>query len=268
MNPLLPCVLLGTLTPAQAPLRSPAAVAAAERAFAALAGRVGTPEAFLATLTEDAVVFTPKAENGHAAQRAQPKDESRLSWAPEHVEVAASGDFALSTGPWDWRPKPGAEPAARGHFLSLWVLRGTRWKVLLDVGAPHPAQAALPLETRALEATPDPGARASLAAAWKDFDLAAVTDPSAALKTWAAADLRLYRKGHPLKAGLLPEAPGAGATFREEGTHLAASVDLALRWGLREGGTDRSSAVQVWRREGRTWRVAMDVELPLPPAKP
>lgn len=255
--PMLFLLLSATLQ-GQAALRTPEAVAAAERAFSELAGKVGTPAAFLANLTEEAIVFTPQPRNGHAAQRAQQEDGSRLSWAPEHVEMAASGDFALSTGPWQWRPKAGAEPAVQGHFLSLWVLREGRWRVLLDVGVPHGPQAPLPLEATALKAPTDPNARAALAEAWKAFDGVAAQDLGAALKAHAAADLRLYRSGQPVKAGTAPLAPGPPVSWTEAGTHVAASAELAVRWGQRGPS---ASAVQVWRREGAAWRVAMDVSL-------
>ena len=257
-------LLVPALAFAQVPLRSPEAVAAAERAFADLAGKVGTPGAFLANLTEDALVFTPKAENGHAVQRAQKEDGSRLSWAPEHVELAASGDFAISTGPWQWRPGPGAAPTAQGHFLSLWVLRGERWRVLLDVGTPHPEQPPIPLHLKALAPSPQPEARASLAATWRAFDVEGAADFNAAVKRFENRDLRLYRKGQPIQAGQRIPGTGAASTWTEGGSHVATSVDLALRWGIRKTATGVSSVVQVWRRDGLSWELIMDVELPHP----
>ncbi|HJV90073.1 MAG TPA: nuclear transport factor 2 family protein [Holophagaceae bacterium] len=255
---------------AQAPPRTAEAVAAAERAFAARAAQVGTPAAFLATLTPDSVVFTPAAENGPAAQRAKPEDGSRLAWEPEYVELAASGDFALSTGPWAWRPKAEAEPVVHGHYLSLWVIRDGGWRVLLDVGAPHPLQAPQALTLRALPSAPDPAARVKLGEAWKAFDAQAAVDLHGALHQAGSTDFRAYRRGVAVRAGVIPP-PTAGfmpALWREAGWQIAASEDLALRWGLREGkGPDRST-VQVWRREAGAWKLAMDVELPLPGAKP
>lgn len=244
-------------------LRSPAAVAEAERAFAALARKAGTPAAFLATLTESAVVFTPRPANAHAVHRARPDDPSRLVWEPEFVELAASGDFALSTGPWRWSPREGAEPKVHGHFLSLWVLEAGRWRVILDVGTPHPEQAAAPLTLRALPPAPDPTAGDTLAAAWKAFDAHAGRDVFGALQAFGAKDFRSYRKGEPLRAGTQPPAPEGfvPATWVEGGRHVAASTDLALRWGTRSHRGVTHSAVQVWRREGAGWRLAMDVEV-------
>lgn len=270
MRLLLTALLLVPRIGAQTPPRTPEAVAAAERAFSERAGRMGTPEAFLAYLTPDSVVFTPAAENGPAAQRAKPEDGSRLTWEPEHVELAASGDFALSTGPWAWRPTAGAEPQVRGHYLSLWVIREGAWRVLLDVGTPHPAQAPRELSLRALPPAPDPAAGEKLAAAWKAFDVHAARDVFGALAQFGAADFRAYRRGEAVQPGVFPPPPAGfvPGLFQEAGRHVAASADLALRWGTRTAKGLARTSVQVWRREAGTWKLAMDAELPLPERKP
>jgi len=264
--PLLPLLSAALVAQAPLPLRSPEAVAEAERAFATLASRVGTPKAFLEVLTEEALVFTPRPRNGHEVQRSQPEDGSRLVWEPDHVELAASGDFAISTGPWSWRPKGAEQAAVHGHFLSLWGLREGRWRVLVDIGAPHPLQAARPLELRALAAPARPGGRAALTSAWKAFDAQAAEDLGKALATHGAADLRRYRPGKPLEPGAPGPATLPGVQWTEGGVQVAASEDLAVRWGLRTRRDTTASALQVWRREAGDWRLAMDVELPHPPA--
>ena len=263
MRHLIPC-LIPALLPAQVPVppRGPDTVAAAERAFAAEAARTGTPAAFLTFLTEDATLFTPKPMNGWEAQRAQKDDGSRLAWEPEQVELAASGDLALSTGPWTWRPAGAPDPAAAGHFLSLWIWRDGRWRVLLDVGTPHAAQAPRPLSLRTLAAPVDPGAPAAREGAWKAFDAAASKDLHQALRSWGAPDLRLYRRGRWPEPGRGPEGAGSSVSWEPLGIRAAASEDLAFRWGLRRSGGVTASAVQVWRREPAGWRLAMDADLP------
>ncbi len=239
------------------------AVVAAERAFSADAGRLGTPAAFLAYLAPDSTVFTPKPENGPTMQRAQKDDGSRLAWEPSYVEVAASGDFAVSTGPWSWRVKPGAAPSLFGHFLSLWVLRQGRWQVLADIGVSQPPQAEGPLKVVSHRAPTLPGA--PLEASWRAFDGAAARDLSGALRDAAAADLRLYRNGQAVVPGDLADlaAESGPATWSLQGHAEATSRDLAVRWGTRTRTGARATVLQVWRRVGPTWRLAMDVALPL-----
>jgi len=239
-------------------------VAQAERAFAADAARLGTPAAFLAHLAGDALVFMPEPEAGHRIYGARKDDGSLLSWEPSFVELAASGDFAVSTGPWSWRAAGAEAPAAFGHFLSLWVRRGGRWQVRLDIGVPHPAheEAPLALVTHAGPALPgeSPGA------AWAAFDKAADGDLAQALRAAADPGLRLYRKGLAVRPGNLAAlAPGEGGAARWEslGAEVATSRDLAFRWGRRHLQGAGFTALQVWRRGDAGWRLAMDVALPL-----
>ncbi len=263
----LPTAHLQASGPA-APSPGVAQVAAAERAFAARAATEGTPAAFLAFLAEDARVFTPKATLARAHYQGElARDRSRLAWYPSYVELAGSGDFALSTGPWSWTAEGAASPVVHGHFLSLWVLREGRWQVLLDVGAPHALQGEEPFSGKVVGAQVDPHGGASLLAAWSAFDGVAAKDLPGAFEAHAAPDLRWYRRGHVPTPGLRPLlAPGAAA-WEEGGRHIAASQDLAVRWGERVRGQARASTVQVWRRSPKGWALAMDVELPLPSGK-
>jgi ketosteroid isomerase-like protein len=241
-------------------------VAAAERAFAAEAAARGTSAAFVAAFAPDGLVFTPDPVKARAHYAARKEDGSLLAWEPTYVEVAASGDFALSTGPWSWQAKGASAPSAFGDFLTLWVRRGGRWEVKLDLGVSHPAQPAEVL--RQVDHRRLGGSSLPPTAAWAAFDRAANGDLAGALRAVAAADLRLYREGHAARPGnLLALAAGeAGATRWEPlGDEVAASGDLAVRWGHRIRGSQRSTALQVWRREPAGWRLAMDVDLPARP---
>lgn len=239
-------------------------VAQAERAFAADAARLGTPAAFLAHLAGDALVFMPEPEAGRRVYGARKDDGSLLSWEPAYVELAASGDFAVSTGPWSWRAAGAEAPAAFGHFLSLWVRRGGRWQVRLDMGVPHPAHEEAPLALVTHAATAQPGEGPG--AAWAAFDKAAEGDLAQALRAAADPDLRLYRKGQAVRPGNLAAlAPGEAGGVRWEhlGAEVASSRDLAFRWGRRHRRDAGFAVLQVWRRGDAGWHLAMDVALPL-----
>lgn len=243
------------------------AVTAAERAFAADAARRGTPAAFVAAFSEEGLVFTPRPENARAVYGVRKDDGSLLSWGPSCVEVAASGDFALSTGPWSWRAKGVTAPTAFGHCLSLWVLRQGRWQVLLDIGVSHPVQALEALTLVAHSPSASPGT--VLEPAWAAFDRMAARDLAVALRASGAADLRLYRKGHAVLPGnleFLAAAEAGAARWDPLGREVSASRDLAFRWGTRTRAGIQATALQVWRREGPGWRLAMDVALPESPA--
>jgi ketosteroid isomerase-like protein len=62
-----------------------------------------------------------------------------IRWAPDSVEVAETGDLALSQGPYEIlsRDEAGAEIVSVGRFFSVWRkdAEGT-WSVIFDGGTP------------------------------------------------------------------------------------------------------------------------------------
>ena len=110
---------------------------AAEVAFArTMADR--NAQAFADFIADEAVFFagtTPlrgkaKVVEGWAAFFTE--KEAPFSWAPDQVEVLASGTLAISTGP---VRDPSGKVVAR--FNSIWRLEGpNRWRVVFDKGSP------------------------------------------------------------------------------------------------------------------------------------
>lgn len=114
-----------------------AEVFAAERAFAkTMADR--DHAAFGQHLADDAVFFDGKAvAQGRAAVLAAWKPffdgpQPPFSWQPDQVEVLASGQLALSTG-----PVRNSQGQIIARFNSIWQ-RGPdgRWRVVFDKGSP------------------------------------------------------------------------------------------------------------------------------------
>lgn len=114
-----------------------AEVFAAERAFAkTMADR--DHEAFGRHLAEDSVFFGSRSvAHGRAAVMAAWKaffdgPQPPFSWEPDQVEVLASGQLALSTG-----PVRDAQGRVIARFNSIWM-RGAdgRWQVVFDKGSP------------------------------------------------------------------------------------------------------------------------------------
>jgi ketosteroid isomerase-like protein len=109
-------------------------VANTERAFAqTLANR--DLKAFLAFLSPDAIFFSgSNVEHGPAeiAEVWAPffsGPRAPFSWHPDHVEVTADGQLALSTGPVLQDDK------VVGRFNSVWRLEdGKTWRILFDKG--------------------------------------------------------------------------------------------------------------------------------------
>jgi ketosteroid isomerase-like protein len=109
-------------------------VIAIEQAFAkTMASR--DFKAFVTYLSADAVFFsgtTVKHGPAEVAVQWQPYFEGRkapFSWAPDHVEVLASGKLALSTGP------VYVDGKIVGRFNSIWRLEDDHaWRIVFDKG--------------------------------------------------------------------------------------------------------------------------------------
>jgi ketosteroid isomerase-like protein len=109
-------------------------VIATEQAFAkSMASR--NFKAFVTFLSPDAVFFsgsTVKHGPAEVAAQWQPYFDgpsAPFSWAPDHVEVLASGKLALSTGPVYEQGK------IVGRFNSVWRLEADNtWRIVFDKG--------------------------------------------------------------------------------------------------------------------------------------
>jgi len=255
---------------------APASLAAAETAFAAQSAREGMRAAFLAWLAPDAIVFRDGPVNGPALIASRPQPPIDLAWRPVFVEVAASGEMGLSTGPSTVtsRTDPAAPPR-HGQFVSVWTRApGGPWRVRVDLGISHPGAALAdePLEARS---TPSPGTAdaGSLAQAESGFAKAAAGHGDAsAYAGFASANARLYREGHPPLLGraaiLASAATGTARTawvLDAHETSLAGDLGWATgRYGP-TGGPTAGHFVRVWRREPAGWRIAADVVNSLAP---
>ena len=139
-------ILSGCATkgPPQSPAAAGAeeAVRSAELSFAqAMADR--DFDAFVGHLSAEAVFFGDgKVRHGRAEVAAAWKplfsaQKAPFSWAPDHVEVLASGKLALSTGPVTVNDR------IVGRFNSIWRLEAPHtWRIVFDKGEPVCADAA------------------------------------------------------------------------------------------------------------------------------
>src|SRR5262249_54913445 len=119
------------------PLQS---MVAAEKGFAKLASEKSVRTAFLANMADNSVIFRPLPVNGLESYRARPETSARLVWDPTYAEIAAAGDFGVTSCPGEFTPPSDQTNAekAYGTFLSVWRRDADRtWKVELDCGVSH-----------------------------------------------------------------------------------------------------------------------------------
>lgn len=251
--------------------REPAALAAAESAFAAQSVREGMRAAFLSWLAPGATLYRDGPVNGPAFIAANPDPPIVLDWRPVFVEAAASGELGLSTGPWTITArKDPSGPARHGQFVSIWKRgSGGPWRVQVDLGISHPGPE---LATASLQAFTTPAANpvpaGTLAQAEAQFArTAALSGDASAYAESVSASVRLYREGHAPFLGReaalsSPAAQQARTAWTVATEEVSASGDFGYATGHYAPAQGRATTghwVRAWRREPGGWRIALDV---------
>ena len=232
-------------------------------------------EAFLAHLHPRSVMFNPGPVNGIELYTGSPVRPGQLNWAPEVVDIAASGDFGYSTGPHQFRRTADSSVVRQGYFCSVWVRSATEpWKVLIDLGISQPEPLTLDVVPRDPTSAPAVSAGATALASLERAERQlATTLPqghAAAYRAWFASHVRVYRDGAPpaegIDAALARVAVRAPVTrAAPEKIDVASSGDFGYAYGslsLEGAAADAPSIsyVRVWRHDAQGWRVVLDVD--------
>jgi ketosteroid isomerase-like protein len=254
-------------------------VVAAERAFAALALSKGQHEAFLDTLTDDAIAFNPTPESARESHKNQPHATSTLYWGPAWVAVSAAGDLAVSIGPWKVVPSAEQKNAPvnilTGYFISMWrrQANGT-WKVAVDGGTSFPMGYDLPKTVENGSARPGQAPKGDAASAMagitdaeKAFRAKAKNGVGGAVAAQAEASVRMYREGRAASMGA--SAQTLFVKDKRTGTCAldrvvpASSGDFGYAYGSCDYGTGeirKRGYLHVWRKQADgSWKILVDV---------
>jgi hypothetical protein len=100
----------------------PAAVVAAELAFARAAQEDGQWTAFAEYATKDAVMFVPQPVIAHDWLKGRANPPQAVRWQPHQVWSSCDGSLAVTKGAWQ-RPDGSA-----GYFTTVWQRQGKRGK--------------------------------------------------------------------------------------------------------------------------------------------
>jgi ketosteroid isomerase-like protein len=272
---LLTCAVARAETPAEAAR----AMVEAEKKFCQTGQEQGTRAAFLAFLADDAIVFQPGPVSGKEVWSKRTENGLDLIWETTFAVVAGSGDFGYDTGPAKWRAKKTDQKfGGHGHFVSIWKKQEDgSWKVALDCGIEHPEPAGRMEEM--LYGEREAGGRSSgksLAEAQQKFAEAAKIDSEAALREFAAEEIRFYRNGHfPTvhKRAAIGLGIGDKTSFEPLGGDVSRSADLAYSYGkysgIREKGPEQGHYLHIWQTDkAGIWKLVLDWQQPLPEEKP
>jgi ketosteroid isomerase-like protein len=253
----------------------PQKIVDAEHAFAQMAAEKGVGAAFLAYMTDGAVVFNPQKVNARSHWASRKESEARLLWAPNYADISSDGTVGYTTGNWEYRPKGKLDaPVAFGEFVTVWTRQsdgGYKW--IIDIGVSHDKPAAYSTDFATSKNGGGPKAPGNLDRSIKKFELvAAGKGLNAAYREFAANDMRSYREGK------LPFIGKAGASARantEAGTislatsaYAVQAADLAYLLTdysrtQGDGKTEKGNMLQIWKFYDAKWHLVLDVIKPV-----
>lgn len=245
----------------------------------AAAGAGGPAPAFLQYGVPEGIVFAPDA-TVVARAFSQPWNAA-VQWRPEAVAVSSGGDLAASTGP-SRVTLPGGE-IQTGWYLTVWRRQGNGFRFALDGGVRTDGDYlnAAPTPYDVVVARGRPGAGFNLQDLERDYAGDAARDARRALIERIEEDHgRVLRDGARASIGraqaqtLLAAGPATVQLTYRDGS-VSNTGDLGYAWG-EAAWTDAAGAPQrgfythVWIRNGRDWKVIMDMltlrREPPPPA--
>lgn len=255
-----------------------AAIARAERLFAADALVLGVDRAFLAHSTADAILLENEAvlvrdalDPNAVLDPAAPT----LVWFPLWAAISQSGDLGFTTGPVEVGGR------RRGHYFTIWKKQADgQWKWVYDGGVGATSQgepdASTEPEYLAVATTGAGSAAAAMSevtVSERAFAERANTDSRAAFLSVLADDARLYVAPLPpaRTVAAFEQALLAGPARVSFGAPLgggaSAAGDLVWVYGpaewSHEGGERRGHYVRVWQHRPEGWRVIFAQVVPV-----
>lgn len=117
-----------------------------DKQFAAMSAKKGAAEAFKHFLMEDAMAMSPGKhpvigrDKIYAAMEPDQVDQ-KLTWEPQHAEVAGSEDMGWTWGNYtlSFKDDTGEEQKRFGKYLNIWSRQEDgQWKVAIDMGNSSP----------------------------------------------------------------------------------------------------------------------------------
>ncbi|MDH4298598.1 MAG: nuclear transport factor 2 family protein [Cyclobacteriaceae bacterium] len=255
----------------------------AEHAFVKMAKEQSTKTAFLHYLSDDVVTTGPNGPTtGKAAIINQPANNGWLYWKVSFCDIASSGDFGFTTGPWEYRLSKEDEKAVIfGSFHSVWKKQNDgSWKNIVDIGTRHntPAEnevistTSMPLRSSKTreKSPPDP---ALILEQEKEFLDAYLRKGLDAYHSFASSEIRISREG------ILPivtadqkkeflESANLLSNLQLIDAGIASSGDLGYVYGTADvtlstdSPSNKKSATyfRIWKKEKRAhWKIVIDV---------
>ena len=114
-----------------------------DKEFCQMAQEKGVPAAFAAYADKNAVIYRDKTlpiEGRTSIEKAYAAfGSANLSWEPDFVEAAASGDLGYTLGSWVFTAPDST--VSKGFYISIWKKQSDgAWKYVFDSGITGPQE--------------------------------------------------------------------------------------------------------------------------------
>jgi ketosteroid isomerase-like protein len=255
----------------------------AERNFAQSSIMIGRNAAFAEYFADESVIFTDNwITNGKQFSKDQKASPIVLKWEPEFMDISASRDFGISTGPWEVQEyRPNTPPLFTGYFLTVWKKQSDgAWKVILDGGSTTPPLKKV-LHSFSFPSGADKSIRnppviknESLQKELLDRENQFVSEweknPEAATYiSFLARESRLQLSGHLPATNtdtikVLISGLDKNMIWKPVGAGAASSADLGFTYGLLEisgaSGLTKGHYVRIWKKlNGADWQIILEM---------
>jgi len=241
----------------------------AEKKFAAYSVSNSTKEAFLKFLDSDGIVFdNGKPVNGIETWNKREKKPGVLNWSPQYAEIAASGDFGYTTGPWTFQPTSLSDSVvARGQYTTVWYINNNgEWKFLVDLGVSNtPVNSSTDVKNVNAEKqlsgpVPHPG----LLGAENDFLKLAAENKIRAYEKYLSEKSILNRNGYLPAAtssdrNKLIELTPSSIQYKVEGWEMSQLLDMGYAYGTTVINGKTENYLRIWRWGYGEWKIALEV---------
>ena len=242
----------------------------AEKNFANYSVTHGTKEAFLHFLDSSGIIFEQgKAVNGIQTWTARESRPGILNWHPEYAEIAASGDFGYTTGPWTFQSTiDDTTIAARGQYVTVWHINNKgEWKFLVDLGIRNE----IPVEEKTLKKIFSQKIKVNgLAGKGKLF-----SPEQNFIKSYQQKGSRIYssflsNQGILNRNNFLPaltrhdqqtilDSLPIHIIYSIQGFGDCSSGDLVYVYGDTELNGKKDNYLRIWRLQQNGWKIALEV---------
>lgn len=238
---------------------------AAERAFAQYALDNTIKQAFLKFADTAGVQFA----NGKPIKSLElwanrQENKNVLKWQPHFAEIAASGDFGYTTGPWTFQASDKDTIAGRGQYTTMWHLNEKGdWKFLVDYGHNYAAINPTKNIEKIKQSVKQKATEQSLLEVQKAFNLMAAISTQAAYQKYLSRQSILNIEGRlPVRETFEQLAvfnDVSEVSFNIQGSGIATSGDMGFVYGATTNKEKTDNYLHIWRHEKDGWKLAVAV---------